>query len=155
MYRQLDGGLDRPHSLRFGLADEMADTEGMAISLDNLGVAYLNLGAPEKALRFFHKSLTLAQELGHTELIINVLIGLAQAAGTIDKPKTSLRLVGAVDKLCEATSTSLPALERELRKRTMELVGTRFDNQAIAEGLKAGQLLSLDEALVEAAGLKV
>ena len=123
----------------------------MAIALDNLGFAHLHLGSPEKALRFFHKSLALAQELRHTELMITVLIGLAATAGAINNPETALRLLGAVDKLCEATSTALPALERELRKKTLDLVGTRLDNRAIAEGLRAGQLLSLDDALTEAA----
>ena len=86
--------------------------------------------------------------------MITVLTGLAGTAGTIDRPETALRLLGAADKLCEATSTALPALERELRKKTLDLIGTRLDNQAIAEGLRAGQLLSLDDALTEAAAVR-
>lgn len=85
--------------------------------------------------------------------MILALIGLAGTAGALDTPETALRLLGAVDKLCEATSTSLPPLERELRERTLSTVSAALDDQATTEGLRAGRLLSLDDALTEAAGV--
>ena len=135
------------------VADEISDSEGSATILVNLGLAHLQLGAPEEALRSFKRSLALAQELRHTELMILVLVGLAGTAGTLNKPETALRLLGAVDKLCETTSTSLPPLERELRERTLSTVGAALDDRATSEGLRAGRLLSLDDALIEAAGV--
>jgi predicted ATPase len=135
------------------LAEEISDSEGSATILVNLGLAYLHLGTAEEALRSFKRSLALAQELRHTELMILALIGLAGTAGALDKPETALRLLGAVDKLCEATSTSLPPLERELRERTLSTVGAALDDRATSEGLRAGRQLSLDDALTEAAGV--
>ena len=47
------------------LATEIKDHPGMAASYNNLGVAYRNQGALDKALEYYHTSLTLYDSLGH------------------------------------------------------------------------------------------
>jgi len=138
------------HNQSLALADEMGDTEGIATDLCNLALAHLFLGRPDEAVGFFKKSLGLARQLRHTVLTIDVLIGLGASAAALDESARALRLIGAADKLCEATATSLSSLERRLRERTIRLLAATLDEVAVEHGLKEGVLLSLEDALAEA-----
>ena len=138
------------HNQSLALADEMGDTEGIATDLCNLALAHLFLGRPDEAVGFFKKSLGLAQQLRHTVLTIDVLIGLGASAAAFDESARALRIIGAADKLCEATATSLSSLERRLRERTIRLLAATLDDVAVEHGLKKGVLLSIEDAFSEA-----
>jgi tetratricopeptide (TPR) repeat protein len=68
------------HGQALALYRETDDTRGIALSLDNIGIAFVYQEEFEKAVSFLEESLALARGLGDRILLTAILNGLAEVA---------------------------------------------------------------------------
>lgn len=72
------------------IREEIGDKNGIAISLNNIGIIYRKQKNYNKALVFFTKSMKTSRELGHPENIRNTAFQLIQIYKAIDNYKLAL-----------------------------------------------------------------
>jgi non-specific serine/threonine protein kinase len=132
----------------------MGDKHGSAISLSFLGFAHLNQGDAAAAYSLLAESLALAQEIGITQDIADVLDGLAGVAWAHGKPAYAVHLFGAAEAL--RTAIHMPpaplvrlfVLDRYLAPARRQLDAAVFD-----AAWQAGQAMTLDQAIAYALSL--
>lgn len=139
------------HRLEESLAlfRQVGDRLGMGYALHSLGRVAHAEGNDQQARVFFREALPIREELGDRRGIIECLEGLAVAAGP-DDLKAGVSLFAAAHVLREATDTPLRPADRVAQERELAAIRTHISDEAFDHAWKAGQALSLDEAVAEA-----
>jgi tetratricopeptide (TPR) repeat protein len=125
---------------------------GMAIAFQDLADIALDTDDAVTAAATYRESLSLWRRLDDRYRIGECLDGLAAVAARDGRPERAARLLGAADRLREATGYALhPAFQRA-HERSVELARTALGEAAFAAAWAAGRDLSLDAAIAEAEG---
>jgi len=127
---------------------------GCAHTLAILGRIALVQGDYEQAIACFNESLTLRQETGEQEGIATALEGLAAVAEMQGQPVYAARLYGFAASLRTLLGAPLPAVDRPAYERTVAAVRVQLDVPTFLTAWTAGQAMTLEEALAEAAQVK-
>jgi predicted ATPase/DNA-binding CsgD family transcriptional regulator len=124
---------------------------GCAHTLTILGRIALVQGAYERAIACYKESLTLRQETGEKEGIATALEGLAAVAGTQGQPVRAARLYGFAESLRALLGAPLPPIDRPAYQHTVAALRAQLDGPSFLSAWTAGQGLTLEEAIAEAA----
>ena len=146
------GDLDRTHTLSIeGLAlSRRADHWGyIALSLCNVAQVQLARGCQVEAAARYDESLTFAEAKRSRFMIANSLVGFAAVAIATGQPVVAARLLGVVQRTCEASSH--PVLPHHFQQRRT-LAGTRaaLADTTFMMAWEAGRALPLDAAIARA-----
>ena len=125
----------------------MGDTEGVAIALENIGLAELQLQDFDGASAHFAESLRVCGQAGHVAMSAYCLEGLAAVRAAAGDPANAARLLGAAEQLLGEIGARLEALELALHERTVAALEEQLKPEELAAAWKRGQAFSLDEAV--------
>jgi ATP/maltotriose-dependent transcriptional regulator MalT len=132
------------------VARETGYKQFTADALAHLGTIALRMGEYHKALLFYQQSLVLNQEQGYKEGIVEDLAGLAEMASLLGQPERTVRLLGAVEALREASGIRLSPLRRAEYERTMEGIHAQVDEAVFAVAWKEGRAMPLEQLVAQA-----
>jgi hypothetical protein len=119
--------------------------------LVNLGMALLDQGEVERAMGLYAESLELFRSVGSTWGLAYYLEGMARAACAHGQPVRGARLCGAAEAVREAIGAPLPPVDRASYLRTIAIAKDALGDDAFDRAWAEGRLLSLEQALAEAA----
>ena len=126
---------------------EVGDKNGIAWSLEALGVVLALQGDYERAQPLFEESLTLSREMGLKFKTAYILEGLAPVAVAEGQPEQAARLFGAAQSLRETIGSSLSPAEREEYDQGVAAVRTGLGEDEFAKAWAEGRKMSMDEAI--------
>jgi DNA-binding CsgD family transcriptional regulator len=126
------------------------DSYGIACAQLVLGWVATERRAGATAAANYAESLSLWQELGTQEGVVDVLAGVAELAATAGHPERAARLLAAAEALGEAVGYVVPAPERARYDRTKAELRASLEAVAFAREWAAGLTITLDEAVAEA-----
>ena len=127
---------------------------GCAHTLAILGRIALVQGDYEQAITCFNESLALRQETGEKEGIATALEGLAALSGMLGHPVRAAWLCGFAESLRTLIGAPLTPIDRPYYQHTVTALRAHLDEPTFLSALKAGQSMTLEEALAEAAQVK-
>jgi predicted ATPase/DNA-binding CsgD family transcriptional regulator len=127
---------------------------GCAHTLAILGRIALAQGNHEQALACFNESLTLRQETGEQEGIAAALEGLAAVTEMQGQSIRAAQLYGFAASLRSRLGAPLTLIDRPAYEQTMAVLRAQLDESTFLKVWRAGQAMSLEEALVEVAQVK-
>jgi non-specific serine/threonine protein kinase len=127
---------------------------GCAHTLAILGRIALHQGAYERATVCYQESLTLRQETGEKEGIATALEGLAAVTGMQGQPVNAARLYGAASSLRTLLGAPLTPIDRPYYEQTVAALRAQLDEPAFLNAWAAGQAMTLEQAIAEAAQVK-
>jgi non-specific serine/threonine protein kinase len=139
--------------LEEGLArfQQCGDVRWIAIAQTMLGVTVLHQGDPARAGRLILAGLAGHQALGDRTFVIFGLLDLAAVFAAQDQPVRAVRLLGAAAALRDLLGTAMAAANRLDQERTVAIVRRQLDAAAFDRAWAAGRVLTLEQALAEAA----
>ncbi|HYP41553.1 MAG TPA: tetratricopeptide repeat protein, partial [Chloroflexia bacterium] len=129
------------------LARELGDRRNIALSCTYLGLVALRLGEHEQASHYYKESLALARDLMYKFGVARTLMGLAGIAIERGQVERAVRLCGAAEAQYDNMSVSLTPAERALYEKILEAAKEQLDSGTFATAWRAGQALSLDDAV--------
>jgi predicted ATPase/DNA-binding CsgD family transcriptional regulator len=146
------------------LYQRIGSDHGIASALIRLGRTLLAKGEPERAAEFFSESFTRSKEkqpVSSAQILpllsrmtrygsVSGLSGLAGTAAALGQFERAARLFGAADAVSRANQIALHPPDREANDRDLATVRANMGEEAFRAAWKAGQALSLDQAVVEA-----
>jgi DNA-binding CsgD family transcriptional regulator len=125
------------------LSREAGYREGIAWSLNELGIVAYRRGELGRADASLKESLRVHHDLGDRWRIASVLEALAGSARARGELERAARLFGAAEALREAIGTPVPLCERPDRDRNVAAVRARLSDAVWAEG----RAMTLGEAV--------
>jgi tetratricopeptide (TPR) repeat protein len=128
----------------------IGDSWGIAAALTNLGDIARDRGELARARGLYAEAATLYLRTHHWQELGTSLAGLAAVAAAAGRDEVAVRLVGAVDALCEAVGDFLWEAKRADFDRAVATVRARLAAPAFAAAYAAGRALSPDDATAEA-----
>ena len=131
----------------FELYQSLGMTEGVAACLVNIGLAALQQGALREAREALRDCLATATDLDHKELMTHSLIGLAAVASASTEFSEGARLLGAAQRLQDATGAVLPLVEKAVFDRTVEEIQANLAEEAFEAALVKGRTTDPKEIL--------
>jgi DNA-binding CsgD family transcriptional regulator len=129
------------------LSREAGYREGIAWSLNELGIVAYRQGDLGRADASLEESLRVHHDLGDRWRIASVLEGLAGTACARGEFELAARIFGAAEALREAIGTPVPLCERPDRDSNVATARARLDDAAWAALWAEGQAMSLGEAV--------
>jgi DNA-binding CsgD family transcriptional regulator len=108
-------------------------------------------GDYEQAIACFNESLALRQETGEKEGIATALDGLAAVAQMLGQPARATRLYGFTGSLRTLLGAPLTPIDRPYYQQTVAALHAQLDEPTFLKAWTAGQAMTLEEALAEAA----
>jgi predicted ATPase/DNA-binding SARP family transcriptional activator len=129
---------------------EVADDQGLCISLHNLARVELALDRLDEARRFATESLQMASDLGYTEVIGYSLGTIAELALAQGEEERAARLLGRGDALFAETGAMRYGEEAEAWERTLAELAERLGEARLRELIAAGAALTTGDAVAEA-----
>jgi len=133
----------------------LVDKGGCAHTLTILGRIALIQGDAERATACYQESLTLRLETGEKEGIATALEGLAAVTGMQGQPVRAVRLSGAASSLRTLLGAPLTPIDRSSYEQTVAAVRALLDEPTFTAAWTEGQAMPLEEAIAEAAQVKV
>jgi non-specific serine/threonine protein kinase len=127
---------------------------GCAHTLAILGRIALAQGNYEEAIACFNESLTLRQEIGEKEGIATVLEGLAAVTGALGEPMRAAGLYGFAESLRTQLGAPMSPIDVPSYQRAIATLRAKLDEPTFLNARAAGQAMTLEEALAEAARVK-
>jgi non-specific serine/threonine protein kinase len=128
--------------------DDRFDT---VYALGYLGLATCVRGDAAAANAWYAEAIPIWSTLVSPEIIAEGLAGVATVAARFGSPERSARLFGAADALRERAGHVYILPERAFFERAQQSVRERLGERAYAAAFDAGHLLTLDQAIAEAA----
>jgi predicted ATPase/class 3 adenylate cyclase len=123
----------------------------------NLGYTVLYQGDDEQAVSFFTQALSLSRELDNKRAVIECLAGFAAVAAAREKTEAAARLYGAAEAqfqglLVEGKTIDslIEPVDRKEFERYQGICRNQLGGAAFEQAWKAGQRLTLEQALAEA-----
>jgi predicted ATPase len=129
---------------------EKATPIGLAHVLHILGVVVNAQGEAMQATALFREALTLQQQFGRVELIMQNLEGFAALLAGQGQPIQAARLLAATEVLCTGAHLRLFDAEQAAYDHICTAVRAQLDEAAFAAAWAAGQAMSLEQAIAEA-----
>lgn len=129
---------------------EVADDQGLCISLHNLARVELALERLDEARRFATESLQIASDLGYTEVIGYSLGTIAELALAQGEEERAARLLGRGDALFAETGAMRYGEEAEAWERTLTELAERLSEARLRELIAVGAALTTEDAVAEA-----
>ena len=123
---------------------------GYAHTLAILGRIALQQGAYERATACYTECLTLRRETGEKEGIATALEGLAAVTGMQGHPVRAARLYGFAASLRTLLGAPLPPIDLLSYQQAVATLRAHLDEPTFLNAWKAGQDMTLEEALAEA-----
>ena len=133
----------------------LVDKGGCAHTLTILGRIALIQGDAEQATACYQESLALRQETGEKEGIATALEGLAAVAGMQGQPVHAARLSGSAQSLRTLLGAPLTPIDRASYEQTVAALRELLDESTFTAAWTEGQAMPLEEAIAEAAQVKV
>jgi non-specific serine/threonine protein kinase len=126
---------------------ELGDKQGIAISLNNLGiVAYLH-GDYERAPALLHEALLLSRDIGAKTVMAETLEPLAWSAVVQEQPGRAARLGGAAETLREAIGAPLAPEYRLGHDQAVQAMRAALGDEVFAAAWAEGRALPLEQAI--------
>ena len=130
---------------------ETAGSQGLiAWSHSNLGLVAYARGEYDKALEWYRRALTTAQELGVTQLAPDCLIGIAAIAAKRGEIVRAARLLAATGQSLERPAHHPWLAEGDLFEDTLACVRGNLDEASLVSLWEEGGAMTLEEALAAA-----
>jgi predicted ATPase/Tfp pilus assembly protein PilF len=127
---------------------ERGNQMNLAFALSNLGaVAYQQSAYPE-ARACYTQALAKAQEFGSKKALIYCLDGFAALAVGEGRPEVSAQLCGAANALRESIGIQQEPHEHKRRAQYIAQIEASLAKPLIAEAMRSGRNLNLDEAVL-------
>ena len=118
-----------------------------AVGLGNLSQIAFGAGDIERSRQLASAALWGVWEGGSAWLTPLMMPNLAQVALADGDPERAARILGAVDGLCEASSTAIQKADRALYERCVEWARERCGPERFAAAWAEGRALSVDDAV--------
>ncbi len=129
------------------LLTEMNNRQGLAANLYFQGWLALDMDQPAVAADHFRDSLDLHHQVHNSLGSAAVFEGLAELARRGERPFPAIHLLAAADAIRQKVGAIPPLLHQQATEQTRLAVKTAVGDDAFAAAWRAGQQLSLDEAL--------
>jgi hypothetical protein len=126
---------------------ELGDRQGIADSVDNLGLVAERQGNDVAARTLYKESLVLRREVGDQQGIAVSLEEFARLAGAQGQPGCGAQLWGAADALREALGAPRPPNEIGECEQAFVALRSTLGEEGFAAAWAAGRALSLEEAI--------
>jgi predicted ATPase/DNA-binding SARP family transcriptional activator len=126
---------------------ELGDRQGVANGLYNLGALDLETHDLESARARLTESLDLFWQLGRRRAIAAALASLAQVCALEGRFETSVRLIGALDALIQASGFQLQGVDQAAFDQQLEYARTSLGDAAFDQAHLHGATMRLEEAV--------
>ena len=123
------------------------DTEGVNVSVGNLGIAAVLGGDAQEALAFLRQALELSADLGHHELIAGSLDGLSAARAIVGDVEDAAILLGIAESVRVSAGLAREAIESRLYEKTMDLLSTSMSLESLRDTIGRGRGKGLTEGV--------
>jgi predicted ATPase/transcriptional regulator with XRE-family HTH domain/Tfp pilus assembly protein PilF len=131
---------------------ERGDQQSVPITLGNMGLVAFAQGDYARALELQREALTLGRQLSNKPWLARSLANFAQIAAATDEPERAARLFAAAEATRTAFGATIPPNDQELNDRSIALARGQLGEQAFAEAWRAGEAMTLEEAIGDALG---
>ena len=122
------------------------DSPGIALALGILGNIACNQGKFDEAQSYYYEALSLDDAVGRRGVMGMHLAGLARVACSQGALEASAQLLGYAATLIHPQRDMIP-LQREAYEQTQELVRQRLESRRFEEAWRAGERMTLEQAL--------
>lgn len=129
---------------------QLDNNYGLALTLHNLGHVAQHQEDAGRAREFFTESLAIFRAVGAKHGMVYCLAGLAGAAAGEGRLQRAATLYGASNALLKSAGVKLEPVDQADYTRNLEKVRTGLLEQSFTESWRAGQMMSLDEAVTYA-----
>ncbi len=129
------------------LFKEVGNRQYIGLSLSGLAWVSFAQGDYAVARSGLEESLTLFKAVGNTWYIAACLVGLGAVAAAVGEWAWAVRLVGAADTQCEASSAYLPSFIRALREFAVATARAQLGEEAFITVMAEGRTMNPDQAL--------
>jgi len=150
-----DGDLDAAAAL-FAEAIEIgraSDKPLLAVAIGSRGVTYRRRGQVAEAAADIAEALELAQKLGLSEDLADLIREVAAHATLRGRPKEAARLIGAEERLRAELGSIQSQFEQDATAFPLELLQATLSDQELREEIEAGRAMELDAAIASASAL--
>jgi hypothetical protein len=131
--------------------ERQGDTEGVIVSVGNLGIAaVLGGGDVRGAFAFLRRALELSADLGHRELIAGSLDGLSAAYAIAGDTEDAAMLLGIAESVRASAGLAREAIEARLYEKTMDLLSTSMPAERLRDTIARGRQKGLTEGVAYA-----
>ena len=150
-----DGDLDAA-AAQFAEAIEIgraADKPLLAVAIGSPGVAFRRSGRVAEAAADVAEALELAQKLGLSEELADLIREVAAHATLRGRPKEAARLIGAEARLRAELGSIQSQFEQDATAFPLELLQATLSDHELGEEIEAGRAMQLEAAIASAAAL--
>ena len=126
---------------------EVGDARGVAISLNNLGLAALMRADHERAETLLEESLTILWEEEDQQTLVECLEAMAGVAGARSQARRAARLWGAAQALREEIGAPLPSHELALLEPHLTTARSLVEEEAWEVARTEGRAMTLERAV--------
>jgi hypothetical protein len=135
------------HAESLALRRELGDQQGIAVSLNNLGLVAEKQGEYARAVALLRESLQLSSDIGARDMAAEGLEGLAWSVVAQGQPDRAARLGGAAEALREVLGVPLSPDSRLGHDQALQAMDATLGERACAAAWAAGRAMPLDQAI--------